>query len=112
MMVGIIAKLRRGFEYVGGKGVYNPITLQGERAMCAFGFASITNLNGAKHIAASSNITTLFMMAWFSIVPGINPLKDLCSLNTLVFIRREQVFSGVLSDWAFTITVSHAWHGS
>ena len=46
MMVGIIAKLRRGFEYVGGKGVYNPITLQGGRAMFALGFASITNLNG------------------------------------------------------------------
>jgi len=30
MMVGIIANLRRGFEYVGGEGVYNPTTLQGD----------------------------------------------------------------------------------
>jgi len=72
MMVGIIANLRRGFEYVGGEGVYNPTTLQenpsgegaeveGKRAMFAFDFASITNLYGVKHITASNIITALFI---------------------------------------------------
>ena len=30
MRVGIIAKLRKGFEDVGRKGIYNPLTLQGD----------------------------------------------------------------------------------
>ena len=30
MRVGIIAKLRRGFEDVGRKGIYNPKNLQGD----------------------------------------------------------------------------------
>ena len=30
MRIGIVSKLRRGFEDVGRKGVYNPHTLQGD----------------------------------------------------------------------------------